>query len=279
MPMIIGVAALSAVSLAWRSVPLSNALVRTSGAARVAITSGAARVAIPQPQLQRVRMSTPPPDDMTSTPNIDTNRATLDTTIDTNTPPIAVGPRAVSRFFTLRVVTLIATTLALFTAAFVRLERWHVIDALYFSCSTASTIGFGDLRPSGGAGRVLTCLLGCCGVGLLGGLLSALLEQKLFEEQPQPATTPLGRWYARLGLWPKAGAQFLLLMLVGVLGLRACEPPNARPALLTAAYLISGTLTTAGLGDVVPASRAAKAFVSIYSIVGTGARPQPRERH
>jgi len=184
---------------------------------------------------------------------------------------VIVGPRVIhaSLPFTLRVSALILACLAGFTAAFCWLERWPLLDALYFVCSTAATIGFGDLRPVSRAGRALTCALGCFGVALLGNLVSATLaEWQDSADEKQPAKS---RWppRMRLGLWQKAAAQFAGLLLVGVLGVRFFESPAARPTWASAVYLISGVLTTAGLGDVVPLSRGAKNFVSVYSVLGT----------
>ena len=198
------------------------------------------------------------------------------------------GPPSVSRFFTFRVTSVIMGTLAAFTATFAKLERWSLLDSFYFVCSTASTIGFGDLRPTSAVARLLTCILGLLGVALLGNLVSAMLEQKLFDEQPLPRDNVVGRWWGNLGLKRRSCALFALLLAAGVLGLRAFEDAASRPSWALAAYLSCGTLTTAGLGDVVPVSRAARVFASLYSLVGTVAfarivgrlalRPLERER-
>ena len=184
---------------------------------------------------------------------------------------IVLGPEgAVHTFFTVRVAAMVIATLSAFTAAFSFLEKWPVLDAAYFVCSTAATVGFGDMKPVGHAGRLLTCILGCCGVGILGTLVSSMLEARLFGDQPQPRFGGrIATMWSRLGLWPKAAVNFALLMLVGVAGLLACEPPVVRPSLPAASYLIAGTLTTAGLGDVIPNSRAAKNFIALYSLIGT----------
>ena len=53
-----------------------------------------------------------------------------------------------------------------FTAAFSLLERWSLVDALYFTTTTLATCGFGDLRPASYCGRALTSVCGIVGVGL-----------------------------------------------------------------------------------------------------------------
>ena len=54
----------------------------------------------------------------------------------------------VTRFFTLRVASLTAGIVGAFASAFVVVEGWPVVDALYFTATTFATIGFGDLKPA-----------------------------------------------------------------------------------------------------------------------------------
>ena len=74
-------------------------------------------------------------------------------------------PRVVTRFFTLRVASLTAGIVGAFASAFVVVEGWPVVDALYFTATTFATIGFGDLKPVRPAGRLLTSMCGVAGVG------------------------------------------------------------------------------------------------------------------
>lgn len=89
------------------------------------------------------------------------------------------GPRVVTPSFTL---CLLGGTLALISACtllFARLERWSLVDSFYFTTTTLTTIGFGDVKPIGRTSRLLTSALSVLGVGLLGGLVSATLEEML----------------------------------------------------------------------------------------------------
>ena len=47
-------------------------------------------------------------------------------------------------------------------------ERWPVIDSLYFGTVVFTTIGFGDLSPSTEAGRFYVIGLACYGILILG---------------------------------------------------------------------------------------------------------------
>lgn len=162
------------------------------------------------------------------------------------TAPAALPPPVVTRPFSLRVISALVGTIGAFTLIFSWHERWPLLDALYFTATTLATIGFGDLRPHGGVGRSLTLLVGVCGVGLLGGLVSATLAEWLRQSAgPAEAAGGLRREVLQL----------VLLVAVGVAGFRGCEGRHVSWA--TAAYFIIGSLTTAGLGERPPTDSAA----------------------
>ena len=75
--------------------------------------------------------------------------------------------------------------MGVFSLAFVLIERWTLIDAFYFVTTTMTTIGFGAVRPLTFFGRVLTCLLGCFGVGFIGGLVCRVFDLvETFDIEP-----------------------------------------------------------------------------------------------
>ena len=90
---------------------------------------------------------------------------------------ILAGPQVVTSPFTKRIAGSFAILVVAFATAFSVLERWKPIDALLFTTTHLATIGFGDLRPARPISRALTALLGICGVGLLGGLVSAVIGE------------------------------------------------------------------------------------------------------
>lgn len=191
--------------------------------------------------------------------------------------PIGVlGPKVLTKVFTYRVCAILLGTLGGFTAAFAWLENWHWLDALYYVLTTAATVGFGDFRPSNLAGRVLTVALSLVGTGLVGGLLAGLLgewsatvekqQQQLGDEEDEDKDEADG---TRLQ-WRRALKQGGALLVVGVAGFKSLElrGPLA-PSWADALYLVIGTLTTSGIGDVVPRSRGARTFIAVYSLIGT----------
>ena len=54
----------------------------------------------------------------------------------------------------------------------------NVLDALYFSIVTITTLGFGDIFPSGPAGKVLVCMEAILGVVFIGLFLNAISESQ-----------------------------------------------------------------------------------------------------
>ena len=55
------------------------------------------------------------------------------------------------------------------TTFYALVEGWSVVDALYFSVLTLTTVGFGDLVPTTVASKLFTVGYVLFGVGLLAG--------------------------------------------------------------------------------------------------------------
>lgn len=79
-----------------------------------------------------------------------------------------------------------AVTLALVvsmgTAGYMILEKWNLLDALYMTVITISTVGFSEVNPVSDQGRVLTMAILVSGLGVLGYLVGTL-TQTLVEGQ------------------------------------------------------------------------------------------------
>ena len=58
------------------------------------------------------------------------------------------------------------------------LERWSVQESLYFAFVTALTIGYGDFSPTTLLGRVVSMVIGLCGL-LLTALMAAMAVKAL----------------------------------------------------------------------------------------------------
>mmetsp|Transcript_57489 Transcript_57489/g.67130 ORF Transcript_57489/g.67130 Transcript_57489/m.67130 type:complete len:349 (+) Transcript_57489:118-1164(+) len=63
----------------------------------------------------------------------------------------------------------IAAYIAIGTLAFSYVfEKWPIVDSMYFSVVTFTTIGYGDFHPTTDAGRLFTCFWAISGVSILG---------------------------------------------------------------------------------------------------------------
>ncbi len=58
------------------------------------------------------------------------------------------------------------------------IERWRVVDALYFTFVTGLTIGYGDLTPRHVVSRLLAVVIGLAGI-VLTGLVAAVSVEAL----------------------------------------------------------------------------------------------------
>jgi voltage-gated potassium channel len=91
-------------------------------------------------------------------------------------------------------------TIALGTFAYMRLEGWSAIDALYFSVVALATVGFGDLVPTTDLGKLFTVAYILFGIGILAAFASELTKDRRAAvaarmaarraAEHQPPTTP-----------------------------------------------------------------------------------------
>lgn len=71
-------------------------------------------------------------------------------------------------------LVLAALTLLSGTVFYHGVEGWRWIDAFYFSATTISTVGLGDLSPQTDVGKVFTVIYIFVGVGIFVALFSQL---------------------------------------------------------------------------------------------------------
>ena len=78
---------------------------------------------------------------------------------------------------------MVALTLSVGTAFYALVEKWSVLDALYFCVVTLATIGFGDLTPTTRIGKIFTIGYVFVGVGTLGLFLSTVARSSIQQSQ------------------------------------------------------------------------------------------------
>jgi Trk-type K+ transport system membrane component len=63
------------------------------------------------------------------------------------------------------------------TAFYSLVEDWNPLDALYFSVTTLTTVGLGDLVPKTAPGKLFTVLYIFVGLGIVGGFINTLARE------------------------------------------------------------------------------------------------------
>ena len=74
---------------------------------------------------------------------------------------------------------LVVTMLASGTLFYRRVEGWSLLDSLYFSVITLTTVGYGDFSPSTTAGRIFTMFYIFIGIGIILGFVNAVAERSM----------------------------------------------------------------------------------------------------
>ena len=62
---------------------------------------------------------------------------------------------------------------------YARVEGWSLLDSLYFSVTTLTTVGYGDLSPSTPASKIFTMVYVLLGIGILVGFLERVARSAL----------------------------------------------------------------------------------------------------
>ena len=71
----------------------------------------------------------------------------------------------------------VAGFLALGTWFYAKVEGWSILDSLYFSVITLTTVGYGDFSPKHPAGKIFTMIYVLVGLGLISGFVYLLAER------------------------------------------------------------------------------------------------------
>ena len=73
-------------------------------------------------------------------------------------------------------VAILAGVFVAGTAGYMLIEGWNFFDSLYMTTITVGTVGFGEVHPLSGSGRLFTIVVIIAGVGALGFAFGQLVE-------------------------------------------------------------------------------------------------------
>jgi len=150
-----------------------------------------------------------------------------------------------------------------------------LVDALYFSIVTMTTVGYGDLVPQGVVAKLFTCAFVFVGFGLVGVLVSGaanylvekqetILARKFHQQESDEIVDDdevVGaKWKTAI-----AGAMVLVLCVTGVLMLMFCEGMS----FIDAFYCVCVTVTTLGYGDESFTTEAGRVFAVFWILSST----------
>ncbi len=69
-------------------------------------------------------------------------------------------------------------TISIGSVAYMEIEGWSLLDAVYFCVVTLATVGYGDLHPTTPLGRAFTIGYIIVGVGILAAFITGLAKHR-----------------------------------------------------------------------------------------------------
>ncbi|MFK4895973.1 potassium channel family protein [Lactococcus petauri] len=78
---------------------------------------------------------------------------------------------------------LMATTLMSGTIFYSTVEKFSILDALYLSFMTLTTIGYGDLYPITTTGKIFTMIYATVGLGIMAMFISVIAKAFIYSKQ------------------------------------------------------------------------------------------------
>jgi voltage-gated potassium channel len=80
-------------------------------------------------------------------------------------------------------VFLVLVTLLGGTVFYSTVEGWSVVDALYFSVTTLTTVGLGDLAPKTTIGKIFTVIYIFAGLSIIIGFIETVAKETLDRQR------------------------------------------------------------------------------------------------
>lgn len=168
------------------------------------------------------------------------------------------------------------------------LEHWTFLNALYFSVTCFSTVGYGDLTVTHDVSKIFAALYALISVALVGGVLAAALDGVVERqtamvkglqarlsgailnkrEELEEHTLVQSAEEAVKRAWCTALTSGISLFLICSLG-GAVYGWLQDLRLVDTLHLVVATLTTVGWGDVSPATPRGRAFAIVWLVLSS----------
>jgi len=76
-------------------------------------------------------------------------------------------------------ISTVIVTLLIGTLFYNYVEGWNVLDSMYFSVITLTTVGYGDLVPITDAGKIFTMFYVLIGIGIIFAFIRAATVRRI----------------------------------------------------------------------------------------------------
>ena len=76
-------------------------------------------------------------------------------------------------------LVLVASQLIVGSVFYMLVERWSLVDAVYFCAMSLATVGYGDVAPDTDIGKIFTTVYVLAGIGILVAFFTALTAKTL----------------------------------------------------------------------------------------------------
>jgi voltage-gated potassium channel len=114
-------------------------------------------------------------------------------------------------------VGVLAAILCFGTIGYMVIEKWDVLDALYMTVITITTVGFGEIRPLSQAGHIFTIVLIFVGIGIVAYILGLVAQTMVVFQMSKI----LGR--RKLGLKKRSMKDHYIICGYGRIGKTICQ--------------------------------------------------------